>query len=77
MNLLCLDHDVVNVGLDHRTDVIAEHMVHAMVRGTDVPQPKGHGSIAIHTIRGDKRSHELVKLFHPDLVITGIGIKEG
>jgi hypothetical protein len=66
------------VGLDYRADVIAEHVVHAtLIRGTGIPQTKGHGSITVHTITGDERSRELVGLFHPDLVIARVGIKEG
>jgi hypothetical protein len=53
-------------------------MIHAMlVCGADVPQPEGHGSIAIHTMWGDERSREFVGLFHMDLMIAGVGIKEG
>jgi hypothetical protein len=78
VNLLRLDYDVVDVDLDRCTDVIAIHVVHAsLVCGTNVPQSEGHGSIAIHAILGDQRSRELVGLFHPDLVVEGVGIKEG
>jgi hypothetical protein len=78
VNLLCLDHDVIDVGLDHCADVIAKHMVHALlVCCTYVPQTEGHGVIAMHAIRGDERSRKLVGLFHPDVVIAGVGIKEG
>jgi hypothetical protein len=58
--------------------VIAEHVVHAtLICEAGILQPEGHGSIAIHTMWGDERGRELVGLFHPDLVIAGVGIKEG
>jgi hypothetical protein len=78
MDLLSFDHDVIDLGLDHFADVITEHVVHAsLVCGTSIPQTEGHGSVAIHAIRGDERSSELVGLFHLDLVIAEVGVKEG
>jgi hypothetical protein len=57
--------------------MIAEHVVHArLVYGASVPQPKGHGSITIHTMCGDERGCKLVGIFHPDLMIVEVGIKE-
>jgi hypothetical protein len=51
--------------------VVAEHVVHAtLIRGACVAQPEGHGRVAVHDLWGDERSHELVGLFHPDLVVT-------
>jgi hypothetical protein len=48
VNLLHIDHDVIDVGLNRCADVIAEHVVHApLVRVTSVPQTEGHGGIAI------------------------------
>jgi hypothetical protein len=53
-------------------------MVHAMlIRGSYVAQPEGHGCVTIHALWGDERGHELVGLFHLDLVVTRIRIKEG
>jgi hypothetical protein len=50
--------------------VFAEHMVHApLVRRARIPQAERHGDIAVHAEGCDERSHELVGLFHPDLVI--------
>jgi hypothetical protein len=64
------NNDVIDVGLDCATDVFAEHMVHApLVRRARIPQTERHGDIAVHAERRDERSHELVGLFHPDLVI--------
>ena len=65
-----LDYDVIDVGLDRPANVFAEHMVHApLVRRARIPQAERHGDIAVHAEGCDERSHELVGLFHPDLVI--------
>jgi hypothetical protein len=53
----CFDHDVVDVGFDRCANVIAEHVVHAtLICEVGILQPEGHGSIAIHTMWGGKRS---------------------
>jgi hypothetical protein len=65
-----LDYDVINVSLDRSTNVLSEHVVHApLVRRTRIPQTKWHCDVAVHVKGRDERSHELVGLFHPDLVI--------
>jgi hypothetical protein len=65
-----LDYDVINVSLDHSTNVLSEHVVHApLVRRTRIPQTKWHSNVAVHAKGRDERSRELVRLFHPDLVI--------
>jgi hypothetical protein len=65
-----LDYDVIDVSLDRSANVLSEHMVHApLVRRTRIPQTKRHGDIAVHVEGYDERSHELVGLFHPNLVI--------
>jgi hypothetical protein len=67
----CLDNDVIDISLDYSADVFSEHMVHAPLVGcTCIPQAKWHSSITIHAKRRDKRSRELVGLFHLDLVIA-------
>jgi hypothetical protein len=64
-------NDVIDVSLDHSANVLSEHVVHAhLVCRTCIPQAKWHSSITIHAKRCDERSHELVGLFHLDLVIT-------
>jgi hypothetical protein len=35
-----------------------------------------HGYVVVGLERGDKRDHELVRLFHHDLVVTEVSIKE-
>ena len=73
-----LDYDVVHIGLDSLPDVLAEYLGHApLVRGPCVSETKWHSSIAVHAEWGDERSRELVGLFHLDLMVTGIRIKEG
>jgi hypothetical protein len=74
----CLDYDVIGVGFDRRANVVDEHMVHAaLIRGAGVTQLEWHGCITIHALGSDERSHELIGLFHPYLLVTGVGIKEG
>jgi hypothetical protein len=74
----CLDYNVIDVGFDRSANVIAEHVIHAtLICGTDVTQPEGHGCITIRALWGDERGRDLVGLFHPDLMVTGVGIKEG
>ena len=72
-----LDHDVVYVGLDGLPDVLAKHMGHAsLVCGPYVSETEWHGYIVVHAEWGDERSRELVGLFHLDLMVTKIRIKE-
>jgi hypothetical protein len=72
-----LDYDVIDVSLDRSADVLSEHVVHApLVCRTGIPQTKWHSSIAVHAKKCDKRSRELVGLFHLDLVIPLVGVEE-
>ena len=58
-------------------DVLAEDLGHApLVCGPCVSKTKWHGYIAVDAKWGDERSRELVGLFHLDLMVTGISIKE-
>jgi hypothetical protein len=62
--------------VEFRADVVSEHVVHAtLIRGANVTQPV-HGCVAVHALRGDERSHELVGHFHLDLVVARVRIKE-
>ena len=73
-----LDHDVVHVGLDGLPDVLAKDLGHApQVCRPCVSEAKQHSRIAVHAEWGDERSRELVGLFHLDLMVTRIRIKEG
>ena len=42
-----------------------------------VSEAKGHRNVAVHAEGCDKKSRELVGLFHLDLVVTGIRIEKG
>jgi hypothetical protein len=65
-----LDYDVIDVSLDRSADVLSEHMVHTpLVCRACIPQTEWHSNIAVHAKGCDERSRELVRLFHPDLVI--------
>ena len=44
---------------------------------SSVSEAEGHRIVAVHAERCDKRSRELVGLFHLDLVVTGVSIKKG
>jgi hypothetical protein len=58
--------------------VVAEHVVHAMlIRGSCVALPEGHGCVTIYALRGDEGGREMVGLFHLDLVVARVRIKEG
>ena len=48
----------------------------SLVCGSGVSKAKGHRDIAVHAERGDKRSRELIGLFHLDLVVTRVCIKK-
>jgi hypothetical protein len=41
-----------------------------------IPAGRGHDSVAIHVVWCDKRSHELVALFHLNLMVTGVSVKK-
>ena len=77
LSLSGFDHDVVYVGLDGLPDVVAKDLGHApLVRGTCVSEAERHSHVAVHAEWCDKRSRELVGLFHLDLMVTGVRIKE-
>ena len=72
-------HDnVVDICLYGSSDMISKHVEHAsLVCSFGVSKAKGHRNVAVHAERSDKRSRELVGLFHLDLAVTGICIKKG
>ena len=58
--------------------MVPENVEHTpLISSSDVSEAKGHRDVAVHAERSDKRSRELVGLFHLDLVVTGIRIKKG
>ena len=77
LGLSGLDYDVVFVGLDGPPNVVTKDLGHApLVRGTCVYEAEGHRHVAVHAEWCDERSCELVGLFHLDLMVTRIRIKE-
>ena len=59
-------------------ELVSENVEHTPLIGSSgVSEAKGHRNVTVHAERCDKRSRELVGLFHLDLVVTGIGIKKG
>ena len=47
-----------------------------LVHGPNVLQTKWHHDIVERSKRGDERHRELVRLFHRDLMVPGVRIKE-
>ena len=59
-------------------EMVSENMEHTpLICSSGVSEAKGHRNIAVHAEMCDKRSRELVGLFHLDLVIARISIKKG
>ena len=66
-------NDVVDIRLYGPPDMVFKHVEHTpLVCSSGVSEAKGHRDIAVHAERCDKRSRELVGLFHLDLVVTGV-----
>ena len=77
VSLLGFDHDVVHVGLNGSPDEVSETLEHAMlVCSPSVLQIKWHCDVAERSERGDERHRELVGLFHRDLMVPEVRIKE-
>ena len=56
--------------------MVSENVEHApLIGSSSVSEAEGHHNVAVHAERRDKRSRELVGLFHLDLVVTGVGIR--
>jgi len=73
-----LDYDVIHVGLNGSSDMFAKDLDHApLVSSPCVSEAERHGYVAVHAEWSDERSRELVGLFHLDLMVTRIRIKEG
>ena len=72
-----LNHDVINVGLNGPPDEVPKTFGHAMlVCSPSVLESEWHHNIAERSKQGDERGHELVGLFHRDLIVLGVCIKE-
>jgi hypothetical protein len=77
IGLFGLDYDVVYVSLDGLSDEITETSEHtSLVCCSCILQTEQHANIAIRSERRNERSRELVRLFHRNLMVTGIRIKE-
>ena len=72
-------HDnIVNICLYGSPDVILKHVEHtSLVCSSGISEAKWHRDIVVHAEGCDKRSRELVGLFHLYLVVTRISIKKG
>ena len=70
--------DVVDICFYVPPDMVPEHVEHTpLVCDSGVSKAKWHRDIVVHAEGCDKRSCELVRLFHLYLVVTGVSIKKG
>ena len=75
--MLGLDYDVIHVGLHDSPDEVSKAFGHAMlVRSPGVLESERHRNVAERSKQGDERGRELVGLFHRDLMVSGVRIKE-
>ena len=71
-------NDVIDICLYVSPEMVPKNMEHTpLICSSGVSEAKGHRNAAVHAERCDKRSRELVALFHFDLVVTGVSIKKG
>ena len=71
------DSDVVDVGVNIPTDLLLQASLHyTLVSRTCIFQTKRHSNIAISTKRRNKGCRFLIRLLHPNLMITEICIKK-
>ena len=71
------DHDVVNVSLNGSPDEVSKTFGHAtLVHSPSVLESERHRNIAEQSEWGDERRRELAGLFHCDLMVPGVRIKE-
>ena len=72
-----LDHDVIHVGLNGSPDEVSKTLEHtSLVCSSYVFQTERHHDITERPEQGDERSRELVRLFHGDLMVPAVCIKE-
>ena len=77
VSLFGLNYDVINVGLNGPPDEVPEASEHtSLVCCPSVLQTEWHRDVAKRSEGGDERRHELVGLFHHDLMVAGGRIKE-
>ena len=72
-----IDHDVINIGLNGPPDEVAKTFEHTTLEcSPSVLQTELHCDVAERSKGGDERCHELVGLFHRDLMVSGVCIKQ-
>ena len=72
-----LNHNVVNIGLNGLPNEVPKTLEHTtLVCSPSVFQTKWHGDIAKRFKGGDERCRELVRLFHRNLMVHRVRIKE-
>ena len=77
VSLFGRDHNVVNVGLNGPPNEVPETLEHTtLVHSPSILQTKQHCDVAERSEWGDERCRELVGLFHHDLMVPGVCIKE-
>jgi hypothetical protein len=77
VGLLGIDDDVIHVSLDSLSDELAKAFKYtSLVYCSRVFQTEQHSNIAEQSEWCDERSRELVELFHRDLMVPRVRIKE-
>ena len=72
-----LNHDVVNVGLNSLPDEVPETLEHTtLIHSPRILQTEQHCDVAERSKGSDERCRERVGLFHRDLMVPGVRIKE-
>jgi hypothetical protein len=72
-----LDYDVIHVCLNGLSNEITKTFKHTLLVGCScVLQTEHHANITVRSERHDERSRELVGLFHRDLMVARVCIKE-
>jgi hypothetical protein len=78
IGLLGLDYNVIYISLNGPSDEVPKNGEHTpLVCSPHVLESERYGDIAVRPKRGDERGHGLVELFHHNLVVAKISIKEG
>jgi hypothetical protein len=78
IGLLGLDYNVIYISLNGPPNEVPKNGEHTpLVCSPRVLEPERHGDIAVRPKWGDERGRGLVKLFHHNLVVARISIKEG
>ena len=71
------DHDVINVGLNGPPNDVPEALEHTtLVCSPSILRTEWYCDIVERSEGGDERCRKLVGLFHRDLMVPGVRIKE-